>query len=540
MNQKIKTQKGVIQIPLLIAIIFSITAITGIGYGVAEYNKTSKIIKEAEQLSKEEKYNEAIGKLELAQNKLFDKMILKQKINTELDTNKKLLEDKSKYNQGLDELDKGNLQEAIDLLSELLENSFYYQKAQTKIEEAKRKIIEEELSKKQIVRKKAESKAKQEEFEKKLKEQQLAGKEAEKVEKWKYYMEEVIPQVKKSIAATNDIKNKTNEKISQFQNWIDKEKALIKTLKYTDPIEARLLIEVSENYVVTLKDLLKKTEELISLRQSIIKAINNRDENLLNRLINQEDKLVEEFKSLVEKEKEVAIKANAVRDTLVKLLSAEETKILTEEQQLKEIIKQQEIEKQRQLEEQRRKMDAILTALQEEVNKRNQRRLQDLQKLTEINKKYQQLIEQGKTEIEQQIEALKAEYRAKGIDPDNFNPFLRGEAARLQDEYNRKVIYLWNQSRTDIENYDMKRRIEIEKNWPVWASPPPITHLPSTYLPKIELFEPGVRFITIETHYGSFIYKVIPKPYGGYYISGSEETFEITPMDDGRYYISGP
>jgi len=179
MSQKIKIQKGFIQIPLLVAIIAFVIVATGTGYGGFEYYKTSKIIKEAKQLAKEEKYNEAIGKLELAQNKLLGKIILKQKISTELESNKKLLADKTKYDEGVNKLNEGNLQESIDSLSELPESSFYYQKAQTKIEESKRKILEGELSEEQIARKEAEAKAKQEEFEKKLKEQQLLSKEAE-------------------------------------------------------------------------------------------------------------------------------------------------------------------------------------------------------------------------------------------------------------------------------------------------------------------------------------------------------------------------
>jgi hypothetical protein len=179
MSQKIKIQKGFIQIPLLVAIIAFVIVATGTGYGGFEYYKTSKIIKEAKQLTKEEKYNEAIGKLELAQNKLLGKIILKQKISTDLESNKKLLTDKTRYDEGVNKLNEGSLQESIDSLSELPESSFYYQKAQTKIEESKRKMVEGELSEEQIARKGAEAKAKQEEFEKKLKEQQLAGKEAE-------------------------------------------------------------------------------------------------------------------------------------------------------------------------------------------------------------------------------------------------------------------------------------------------------------------------------------------------------------------------
>jgi len=179
MKEKPKTQKGFIQIPILIAIIVSIVIATGVGYGAVEYNKTSKIIKEAERLTKEEKYDEAIGKLEVVQNKLFGRIMLKQKISTELELNKKLLADKTRYDEGVNKLNEGDLQGSINLLSELPESSFYYQKAQTKIEESKRKMAEGELSEEQIARKGAEAKAKQEEFEKNLKEKQLSDKAAE-------------------------------------------------------------------------------------------------------------------------------------------------------------------------------------------------------------------------------------------------------------------------------------------------------------------------------------------------------------------------
>lgn len=179
MKEKIKSRNGFIPIPLLVGIIFSLLTILGVTYGAIEYNKTSKIIKEAEQLSKEEKYDESIGKLEVAQNKLLGKIILKQKISTELDTNKKLLVDKTKYDEGVNKLNEGGLQGSIDLLSELPESSFYYQKAQTKIEESKRKIVEGKLSKETTAKLAAEAKAKQEELEKNIKEQQLSKKEAE-------------------------------------------------------------------------------------------------------------------------------------------------------------------------------------------------------------------------------------------------------------------------------------------------------------------------------------------------------------------------
>lgn len=163
MKEKIKkTQRGFIQIPLLIGIIVSIVVSTGVGYGVIEYSKTSNLVKKAEQLTGGEKYQEAIKELNLAQISWFVNSlgIKKQEISNEIEKNKKLVEDKSKYEQGLDKLNKGNLQAAIGLLSQFSESSFYYQKAQTKVEEAKRKMIEGELFEEKVARKEAEQKTK--------------------------------------------------------------------------------------------------------------------------------------------------------------------------------------------------------------------------------------------------------------------------------------------------------------------------------------------------------------------------------------------
>ena len=147
MVEKIKTQKGFIQIPLLVAIIVSIAVISVGGYGGFEYYKTSKIIKEAKQLAKEEKYNEAIEKLETAQTKLVVKNLglKRQEIDDEIEANKRNFEDKSKFTQALEKIDEGNYQEAINLFSEIPEDSFYSNNAKLKTEEAKRKTVEEEL-----------------------------------------------------------------------------------------------------------------------------------------------------------------------------------------------------------------------------------------------------------------------------------------------------------------------------------------------------------------------------------------------------------
>ena len=184
MKEKIN-QKGFIQIPILIAIIVSITAISVGGYGGFEYYKTSKIVKEAEQLTKEEKYDEAIKKLELVPNKWVGKL-LKQKITNKIEENKKLLEDKLEYTQGIEEFNKRNWERAKELLSKVSENSPYYRDAKNKLNEVENRLIEEKVAEKvkriekESQRKIEEEKAKriateiQLQFEKQLTQQQLS------------------------------------------------------------------------------------------------------------------------------------------------------------------------------------------------------------------------------------------------------------------------------------------------------------------------------------------------------------------------------
>jgi len=180
MERKTKFQKGFIQIPLLVIILFSSVIISGIGYGAFEYFKLHQALKETDRLSREEKYDKALEKLSAAKESWLIKLGFKKEVIIQKQESiKKLTEDFSKYQKGLEELTQGNYQEAINLFSQITENSYYFDKARIKIEEAKRKIIEKELEETKIAKEKAEEKAKKEELEKKLKEQQLLEKEAE-------------------------------------------------------------------------------------------------------------------------------------------------------------------------------------------------------------------------------------------------------------------------------------------------------------------------------------------------------------------------
>lgn len=176
---KIKVGHKSLATSILIGLVVFVT-VAGISYGAIEYKKISGLVKESNQLVKEEKYSEANDKLAVAGMGLLVKTlgIKKQEINNQIAENKKLAEDKSSYDQGLDVLNNNNFQEAINILSTLPEDSFYYQKAQTKIEESKRMIVEGKLSVETTAKLTAEAKARQEEFEKKIKIQELADKEA--------------------------------------------------------------------------------------------------------------------------------------------------------------------------------------------------------------------------------------------------------------------------------------------------------------------------------------------------------------------------
>jgi len=145
MVKKTKTQKGFIQIPLLIAIIISVAVISAGGYGGFEYYKISKLVKEADQFTEKEEYGEAIWKLELAQDRWFTKelSIKEEEISDKLKKNIRFLEDNLEYNKAIEEFEKENWQEAIDLFSKISEDFPHYQSSQLKIEETEREIEKE-------------------------------------------------------------------------------------------------------------------------------------------------------------------------------------------------------------------------------------------------------------------------------------------------------------------------------------------------------------------------------------------------------------
>ena len=142
-------QKGFIQIPLLAEIITSIVIVSAMVYVGFEYHKVSELIKDADQLTEDERYEEAIEKLNLAQANLFAKALAgkKREVSHKKEKNKKLNEELSKYDQGLGKIDKGEYEEAIEIFSEIPEDSPYSDDTKLKIKEAEVKVKKEKPEK---------------------------------------------------------------------------------------------------------------------------------------------------------------------------------------------------------------------------------------------------------------------------------------------------------------------------------------------------------------------------------------------------------
>lgn len=124
-------------ISLTLIAVGSATVYGGIKAG--EYRDTQIILQEAQQLSTEGKYQEAIIKLNTTENKWGTKGI-KEEVKRDIEENKLLIESSKNYELGKELFDKGKYEDAVEILKKVDIRNANYPRARSLIELAEDKI----------------------------------------------------------------------------------------------------------------------------------------------------------------------------------------------------------------------------------------------------------------------------------------------------------------------------------------------------------------------------------------------------------------
>ena len=166
--------------------------------------------------------------------------------------------------------------------------------------------IEQELERQKIEVEKFKAEAKLAEIERRQLEEEKA--------KWNYYTNEGIPGLFKSIDAVESMKRKIVNERGEQQSWLDE----VYKAGHINNLDITPLIDACKEYVLALDEALFSANELIEIRNSLINAINNRDEYLVNVLIAKEDFKADNFMSLFETSQKIAEKVNIIRETSIR------------------------------------------------------------------------------------------------------------------------------------------------------------------------------------------------------------------------------
>lgn len=128
---------------LLVLLLFGAVFVT------FEHQRISRLLEQAKELSLDEEYPAALKKLETAQNGWLANIAsaIKQNIANEIEKNTALLQEKLDYEQGIERFNKEDWQASLGLLSGISNSSSYYEPAQEKIEQAREKILEGQITK---------------------------------------------------------------------------------------------------------------------------------------------------------------------------------------------------------------------------------------------------------------------------------------------------------------------------------------------------------------------------------------------------------
>jgi len=212
-------QKGFIQIPIIIAIVVGIAVIGGAGaaYAYVEHKDVSDRIARAERLSDEGSHYEAIELLEQTQSRWLVRSlgVKEAEIKNALQDANLRKQHQDIYLRSLDKLEATDWDDAITLLQDIPDGSFYHDKSLRRIEESKRRLVEEELDAERIARQRAEQLASDEEAARKVAEQVAATEEAARKEAEHIAArEEEARKIAEQVAAEEEEARKAAEQVA--------------------------------------------------------------------------------------------------------------------------------------------------------------------------------------------------------------------------------------------------------------------------------------------------------------------------------------
>jgi hypothetical protein len=196
-------------LPILIVILLMIC---GGVFAFSNY-KNSTLLVDAKNLFSEEKYEDAIEKLSLAQASWVVNLlsINKEEIEEDIIKNKKSIDEKDIYEKAIEEFNNTNWVNAMTFLSLIPQESVYFSKAELKIEETRTKMTEEELEEAKEAIVIAEQRAEQEEVIRKEKEKELAEKEEEERELEEDKDNDGLTNREELVLGTSDYDNDTDD-----------------------------------------------------------------------------------------------------------------------------------------------------------------------------------------------------------------------------------------------------------------------------------------------------------------------------------------
>lgn len=138
----------------ILIILIGLLILVGLSFGTIkanDYYRVNKIIQSSNELTRLEKYQEAIQTLELAQNR-WTINTTRELINSKLNHNAKLLIDQTNYNSGNTLFSQDKWVEARAVYSKVSVDYPYYKEAQDKIKECQNKIDESTVAQTQAQR----------------------------------------------------------------------------------------------------------------------------------------------------------------------------------------------------------------------------------------------------------------------------------------------------------------------------------------------------------------------------------------------------